>query len=774
MQGGNFRRGQHGRTDENHQFHAARAVAAAAEQHAEAGNVFQERHAAVRLALGGGDEAAEHDGVAVVDRHVGLGVALDGRGHRVAVNLHVVARLRDVLRDVHDHEAVLVDDGHDVQADADGELRILRGIAAAVEPVVVGAGDVGARLADEDGRGLGRRGHDARTREDVDARIVGGGGEGEVEVLIDLAEVVEARAEQVRRAGKAGEGLGVHEAGTEDGAAGVIEVALAPVVLPHAHAETFAVAEIDFENERLDADLRQHHVELRDDVADDDEVGALGKDEQRVRAFVGNDLGVADEDEITVRSTPAAHRAVDGAVQAAADAGAGAVERAGVGRSGADAGSEAAAAVDAAVAAILAADTAAIPTAILAAPESAASKSAQTAATATATKSAAPKSAAAEPATTRAGTAADARAGRRAESAEHAGDFSRRRVFDRDDHGLDGHGQGDVHLGENFQHALHVFRVVTDDEGGAALHAEQSLRQFGVRLEDAQRVLGREVVERDDLRDGHALRVGQRLVSVGGERRGFRSDGGLRDNLEKLLALRNDRDLVESENGVERVDGFLAGQRVLVLDGNFRRGRNLRGLEQRLAGQLRVEFEELAEFEFLELDHVRRDHVVGLHQALGHDVRDAGVRAACTGRAKDVRVHAGRAGISRDAGAGRHRDVAGRAARLRAGDAGEAVEVGGRAKHGRRIRARSAGRRRATRRGRRRNLRVRQRRHEEQRPDEIHHDGFHFFAGVLVLAGALVFANGEAGLAAEVVEAVAGFAPAVAAGAAERGGAFFA
>ena len=277
------------------------------------------------------------------------------------------------------------------------------------------------------------------------------------------------------------------------------------------------------------------------------------------------------------------------------------------------------------------------------------------------------------------------------------------------------------------------------------------------------------MIERDDLRDGHALRVGQRLVSVRRERRGFRADGGLRDNLEKLLALRNDGDLVESENGVERVDAFFAGQRALVLDGNFRRGGNLRRLEQRLAGQLRVELEELAEFQLLKLDHVRRDHVVGLHQALGHDVRDAGVRAARARRAKDVRVHAGRAGIGRDAGTGRHRDVAGRGIWLRAGDAGEAVEVRGRAKHGRRVRARAA--RCGGRCGGRRDLRVRQRRHEEQRPDEIRHDGFHFFAGVLVLAGALVFANGEAGLAAEVVVVVAGLGLAVAA---ERGGAFFA
>ena len=73
------------------------------------------------------------------------------------------------LVDVHDNEAVGIDEWSHVQLDANRHLRI--GIPAIVgDTTIVGAGDIRNRLADKKLRGLGLRSLDARTLDD--ARVI--------------------------------------------------------------------------------------------------------------------------------------------------------------------------------------------------------------------------------------------------------------------------------------------------------------------------------------------------------------------------------------------------------------------------------------------------------------------------------------------------------------------------------------------------------------------------------------------------------------------------
>src|SRR5204863_5017068 len=89
------------------------------------------------------------------------------------------------------------------------------------------------------------------------------------------------------------------------------------VILFQAHSHALTITDIDFHDERLNQHLRQHYVELRNDVADHREIVFIGKYEQGIGTFVRNDLGVGNRRIFTRLTTTASssHRAVDGVVQ---------------------------------------------------------------------------------------------------------------------------------------------------------------------------------------------------------------------------------------------------------------------------------------------------------------------------------------------------------------------------------------------------------------------------------------------------------------------------
>src|SRR5205085_6237333 len=100
--------------------------------------------------------------------------------------------------------------------------------------------------------------------------------------------------------------------------------------------------------------------------------------------------------------------------------------------------------------------------------------------------------AAAQTATESAATcaAADAGTGLRAQPAKHAGDFSSRRILNRDDDRLDIDRQRHIHERENLHHAFHVLRVIAQHEHRTALYANGIAGQLRVRLKNADGVFG--------------------------------------------------------------------------------------------------------------------------------------------------------------------------------------------------------------------------------------------------------------------------------------------
>ena len=166
---------------------------------------FKPGNAGIGRAAAVADESAQDDGFAVAHGDFGAGLALGGGGDAAdAGDLHGGAELFDIGLNVHDHQAVGIDQRQDLQMNADLQLRVLRTGAAAVA-VIIGAGDVRDGIADEQ---IGRHrvgSLNARTGEDVDPAVAGHGFQDDVEVIAKFGEIAEA-AGKIGQGGAAGGG----------------------------------------------------------------------------------------------------------------------------------------------------------------------------------------------------------------------------------------------------------------------------------------------------------------------------------------------------------------------------------------------------------------------------------------------------------------------------------------------------------------------------------------------------------------------------------------
>src|SRR5205814_1662273 len=147
--GGDFRSGQHGGANQHDELVALVHAVSATEEIAQQRNILEKRNPGSTLGFGSLNQAAKDDGVAVADGDFGDGLLLAGDGHLTDVGeIDRAAGALDLLVDVHDHQAVGIDQGRDFERDADLELLDGR-VAAERTAAIITALRIGPRFTHE-------------------------------------------------------------------------------------------------------------------------------------------------------------------------------------------------------------------------------------------------------------------------------------------------------------------------------------------------------------------------------------------------------------------------------------------------------------------------------------------------------------------------------------------------------------------------------------------------------------------------------------------------